>query len=123
MNATVPAAENASINATENLTAPVQNETVAVEEIIPAAVEAAPVVNETAVASVGAETQVVPTIIPAAGILGKMETRQAEARMLGMTVKPTFVVGSGLSNSDAVVVGSTKARPTYTVGSATPSTV
>ena len=123
-NETISAAENISINVTANQTLPSGNETVIPVEAAPVnvtapeVIEAPPAANETATAVVSA-----PPIVPAAGRLGKMETEPAQTVMLGMKAKPTFVVGSGLSNNETVTVGATEARATYTVGAPVKSTI
>ncbi|MGB4653463.1 hypothetical protein [Methanothrix sp.] len=126
LNETVPATENASVVVAANETLPPVE--AALESVIeapavvnvtaPEVIEAPPAVNETEVAVVSA-----PTVVPTEGILGKMETRPAQAVALGMKIKPTFIVGSGLGAGEAVQVGATKARETYTVGFPAKSTI
>jgi len=126
LNATVPVTENASVVVAANETLPpveaaLENVTEApavVNVTAPEVIEAPPAVNETETVVVSA-----PAIVPTAGILGKMETRPAQAVTLGMKIKPTFIVGSGLGAGETVQVGATKARETYTVGSPAKSTI
>src|SRR5690606_35360277 len=98
--------------------APVNATEAVVNVTAPEAIEAPPATNETPTAMLSA-----PPIVPAAGMLGKMEIEPAQTVMLGMKTKATFVVGSGLSNSETVQVGATEARATYTVGAPVKSTI
>lgn len=132
-NTTINLSANQTINMSANETVALQNETallpiqtsplndtVAVEnETIPAVVDATPAVNETVAATV----ETAQTIVPATSTLGKMETEQAQPIMLGLTAKPTFVVGSGLTASEGAQVGSTKARTTFSLGSVAKSMI
>jgi hypothetical protein len=132
-NTTINLSANQTINVSAKETAELQNETAllpvqtsplndtaAVEnETIPAVVDATPAVNETVAATV----ETAQTIVPATSMLGKMETEQAQPIMLGLTAKPTFVVGSGLTASEGAQVGSTKARTTFSLGSVAKSMI
>ncbi|MGV8089610.1 MAG: hypothetical protein ACP5OM_05005 [Methanothrix sp.] len=132
-NTTINLSVNQTINVSANETVELQNETallpvqtsplndtVAVEnETIPAMINATPAVNETVAATV----ETAQTIVPATSMLGKMETEQAQPIMLGLTAKPTFVVGSGLTSSEGAQVGSTKARTTFPLGSVAKSMI
>ena len=132
-NTTINLSANQTINVSANETVELQNETavlpvvtspindtLAVEnETIPTMINATPAVNETVAATV----ETAQTTVPATSTLGKMETEQAQPIMLGLTAKPTFVVGSGLTASEGAQVGSTKARTTFSLGSVAKSMI
>ncbi|WP_348528537.1 hypothetical protein [Methanothrix sp.] len=126
LNETAPVTENASVVVAANETLPpveaalgnVTEAPAVVNVTAPEVIEAPPAVNETEAAVASA-----PAIVPKEGILGKMETRPAQTVTLGMKIKPTFIVGSGLGAGETVQVGATKARETYTVGSPAKSTI
>ena len=132
-NTTINLSANQTFNVSANETVGLQNETVLLpvqtsplndtvtveNETIPAVVDATPAVNETVAATV----ETAQTIVPATSTLGKMETEQAQPIMLGLTAKPTFVVGSGLTASEGAQVGSTKARTTFSLGSVAKSMI
>jgi len=136
-NTTINLSANQTINMSANETVALQNETallpiqtsplndtVAVEnETIPAVVDAMPAVNETVAAPVEVAVETAQTVAPATSIFGKMETEQAQPIMLGLTAKPTFVVGSGLTASEGAQVGSTKARTSFSLGSVAKSMI
>ena len=136
-NTTINLSANQTINVSANETVELQNETallpvqtiplndaVAVEnETVPAVVDAMPAENETVAAPVEVAVETAQTVAPVTSILGKMETEQAQPIMLGLTAKPTFVVGSGLTASEGAQVGSSKARTSFSLGSVAKSMI
>lgn len=124
-NETISAAENVTENLTTNVTInetlPAENMTAAIPvEAAPAAVEEPVDLAATTIEPVTVQPE---AVAPDAAIVGQQQAAIPQAMRLGMTAKPMYVIGSGLSTSPATQVGRSIARTAYSLGSPAKSTV
>lgn len=124
-NETILAAENVTENLTANVTInetlPAENMTAAIPSEAVLAVVEEPV--DLAATTIEPVTVQPEATAPDTAIVGQQETAMPQATRLGLTAKPMYVIGSGLSASPATRVGSSTVRTAYSLGSPAKSTI